>query len=38
MALGDPTAINAAIGCSIPGAFVTAWAIDFARQDKRLRR
>lgn len=38
MALGNPTAINAVLGCSIPGAFVTAWAVVFARQDRRLRR
>jgi hypothetical protein len=38
MALGEPTAITVAIGCSIPGGFVTTWAIGFARQDRRLRR
>lgn len=38
MALGNPTAINAVIGCSIPGAFVTSGAVSLARQDRRLRR
>jgi len=35
MALGDEAAINAVIGCSIPAAFVTAWALAFRRQDRR---
>lgn len=36
MAMGNPTAINAVIGCSIPGVAVTYWAWDFHRQDRRL--
>ncbi|MGQ4393825.1 hypothetical protein ACN6K5_003611 [Streptomyces violaceoruber] len=35
MALGDETAINAVIGCSIPAVFVTAWAVVFRRQDRQ---
>lgn len=35
MALGNPTAINAVVGCSIPGVFVTYWAWSFHRQDQR---
>lgn len=38
MALGNPTAINAVIGCSIPGAFAVWCAISLARQDRRMRR
>ena len=38
MALGNPTASNAALGCAIPGVFVTVWTVIFARQDRRLRR
>ena len=38
MALGNPTAINAVIGCSIPGVFITVWAVFFARDDMRRRR
>lgn len=38
MALGNSTAINAVVGCSIPGAFITWCAVSFARQDARLRR
>lgn len=35
MALGNQTAINAVIGCSIPAVFVTASAWVFHRQDRR---
>ncbi|MFD8488599.1 hypothetical protein [Streptomyces sp. NPDC059712] len=35
MALGDASAINAVIGCSVPAVFVTAWAIAFRRQDRQ---
>jgi len=38
MALGNPTAINAVVGCSIPGAFAIWWAVSLARQDRRMRR
>jgi hypothetical protein len=38
MALGNPTAINAVIGCSIPGVAATYWAWDFHRQDHRNTR
>jgi hypothetical protein len=37
MALGNPTAINCVVGCSIPGAFITWCAVSFARQDARWR-
>ncbi|MFJ8995618.1 hypothetical protein ACIRQH_35085 [Streptomyces sp. NPDC102279] len=37
MALGNSTAINAVVGCSIPGAFLTWCAVSFARQDTRWR-
>lgn len=37
MALGNPTAINGVLGCSIPGLFVTVWAVIFARDDRRRR-
>lgn len=36
MARGNPTAINAVIGCSIPAACVTLAAWGFHRQDRRL--
>ena len=35
MALGNSTAINAVIGCSIPAVFMTAAAWGFYRQDRR---
>lgn len=36
MALGNPTAINAVIGCSVPAAFISACAWGLYRQDRRL--
>ncbi len=38
MALGNPTAINGVLGGSIPGLFITVWAVIFARDDRRRRR
>jgi hypothetical protein len=38
MALGNPTAINGVLGGSIPGLFVTVWAVIFARDDRRRSR
>lgn len=35
MALGNWTAINAVIGCSIPACFLTLAAWSFRRQDRR---
>lgn len=35
MALGNPTAINAVLGCSIPGVVVTYAAWSLHRQDRR---
>lgn len=38
MVLGNPTAINAVIGCSIPGAFLTYWTWSLYRQDRATAR
>lgn len=38
MALGNQTAVNAIIGCSIPAAFITWAAWSLYRQDRHLAR
>lgn len=35
MALGNPTAINAVVGCSVPALFFSYSAWDFRQQDRR---
>lgn len=35
MVFGNPTAINAVIGCTPPAVFLTAAAVVFYRQDRR---
>ncbi|MGW7398121.1 hypothetical protein ACWGH7_16670 [Streptomyces cyaneofuscatus] len=35
MALGNPTAINAVLGCSVPAFVFSYWAWDFRREDQR---
>lgn len=37
-ALGNPTAVNAVIGCSIPGSLLTYWAWGLYRQDRAAER